>query len=662
MRKIFIGVSTAALLIGSIDSVEAASHTRRVRPVAKPIDLLPGWESFRAQQPSTVSNMPFASTPLSGSEWLYLVQGGISKKITVSTFSQNNAIVIGSTPVTGCSNSGYTIYDNNGVIGCQAAGGGSVVVSGAPVAPQQTQWVDSTTIKGVNQGVFNVRTMFGGVPDGVTNNATAIAAAFTASNAFNSTPNSGASGVPTVYFDCDTGATTCEYNYGGSGTSPINPTVPTTILCAPGVSLNYTGTAHAVDLGPSGLVAQATIGRYIIQGCQFTGGTNYTAGIFPNTFLENLTIQNTAFVNFGNQTAYNILISGQNYRMKVLDSNFINTDGASRNILDSHTAGNPDLIFSRNKTSCLNAATNAACTTIGLGLWINGQSVIDDNEITFYQPLIRISGNSGGSGGRARITNNFFEGEATNAARPAITYGDPGVAAQNVGFYFGNNQVYFPLTGGVPMIGPETPSSGNNICVSAEFVHNFLGPAPGGSTEYINCNSGDYTYLDDNIGPTATSGPLSQSSSPPLLDSGSINVAGVNGSRLISPGVQGQGGALANSIAAWDSTGSSLNRASFAAVSTPMFCHYTGASGTAATCSTSPAFSPAGSAFAPVAGSMIIFETATANTGTSYTIAVNGGSALSVLKNGNALAIGDIPANIPEVLLFDGTSLQYNHP
>lgn len=35
------------------------------------------------QQPSTVSNMPFASVPFNGSELLYVVQSGVSKKTTI---------------------------------------------------------------------------------------------------------------------------------------------------------------------------------------------------------------------------------------------------------------------------------------------------------------------------------------------------------------------------------------------------------------------------------------------------------------------------------------------------------------------------------------------------------------------------------------------------
>ena len=39
--------------------------------------------SALAQQAGPISNMPFAATPLSGSEQMYIVQGGVSKKIAV---------------------------------------------------------------------------------------------------------------------------------------------------------------------------------------------------------------------------------------------------------------------------------------------------------------------------------------------------------------------------------------------------------------------------------------------------------------------------------------------------------------------------------------------------------------------------------------------------
>ena len=46
-------------------------------------------------QPGTVTDMPYASTPLGGSELLYIVQGGVSKKISSGTF------IFGSLPAIG---------------------------------------------------------------------------------------------------------------------------------------------------------------------------------------------------------------------------------------------------------------------------------------------------------------------------------------------------------------------------------------------------------------------------------------------------------------------------------------------------------------------------------------------------------------------------------
>lgn len=45
-----------------------------------------------AQQPSTLANMPPASVPLSGAELVYVVQGGVSKKVSVSALA--NAIPV----------------------------------------------------------------------------------------------------------------------------------------------------------------------------------------------------------------------------------------------------------------------------------------------------------------------------------------------------------------------------------------------------------------------------------------------------------------------------------------------------------------------------------------------------------------------------------------
>jgi hypothetical protein len=57
-----------------------------------------------AQQPNDagpVSQMQNASTPLSGSELLYILQGGLSKRITVGSLTFSQTLTIGSTPISG---------------------------------------------------------------------------------------------------------------------------------------------------------------------------------------------------------------------------------------------------------------------------------------------------------------------------------------------------------------------------------------------------------------------------------------------------------------------------------------------------------------------------------------------------------------------------------
>jgi hypothetical protein len=225
--------------------------------------------------------------------------------------------------------------------------------------------------------------MYGAVPDGSTSNATAIAAAFTASNAVTT-------GIPTVYFDCDTGTTTCQYNYGGSGISPINPLVATNIECATGVTLNYTGTAHALDIGPTNLT-QVDTSRYSIQGCRWTGGASYTAGIYVNNWIANTYIHKNVFWNFGNQTGYSIVYNGNDWTPVVEGNYWRDSDGFTRNMVDAHTATNAGLLFTNNKNECETAGgTACSVSTTGVGLWIFTGWVLN-NEIKYHYPAVRIS-------------------------------------------------------------------------------------------------------------------------------------------------------------------------------------------------------------------------------------------------------------------------------
>lgn len=83
------------------------------------------------------------------------------------------------------------------------------------------------------------------------------------------------------------------------------------------------------------------------------------------------------------------------------------------------------------------------------------------------------------------------------------------------------------------------------------------------------------------------------------------------------------------------------------------YCHDTSGSGTAQSCSTSAAGVP----FTPALGSWILYATTTANTGAALTINVNGAGAASVLKwqNTSTLVPGDVCANEPIPMFYDGT-------
>lgn len=113
MRKSLVGVSIAALLLAPAFAGERHHvHARKHAPITAPkqLYLLPGLEPFRAQVSST-------------------------------------SIVVGATPVFGTCASGTNLFNNSGVVGCQANGGGSgtvtqinttCAVSGGPITTTGT--------------------------------------------------------------------------------------------------------------------------------------------------------------------------------------------------------------------------------------------------------------------------------------------------------------------------------------------------------------------------------------------------------------------------------------------------------------------------------------------------------------------------------------------
>jgi len=365
-----------------------------------------------------------------------------------------------------------------------------------------------------NLPVIDVRS-YGAVPDGSTDNSTAITNAFTAANAVTT-------GIPTIYFGCNAASATCQYNYGGSGTSPINPTVPTSIECGQGVYLNYTGSAHAVDLGPAGLsTATLQVQRYTIEGCTFTGGASQTEGIFINNFLIDVLIHKNEFLNFGNTTGANINYTGNNWEMVIDDNIFTSKDATGpRNEIDGHTASNSTIHFTNNIMSCY-AAAGGACGVSGqgYGIWTINTAYIINNEIKFHQPLIRISScQTCGSGTGFYVIGNELEGNS-NEPGPAVSFGDPntaGVAVQTGGV-IADNLWFWPGASGVPMVGPETASSSSFNLGSTVFENNFMGPTPTGGAVYVKTNTGNGNRSIHNYG-TASGPDLTQAQSPAFFD------------------------------------------------------------------------------------------------------------------------------------------------
>jgi hypothetical protein len=514
------------------------------------------------------------------------------------------------------------------------------VQSGATVKITPAQI--STYVAPKAQGMLNVRLAYGGVPDGSTNNNTTIAAAFTAANAFTN-----ANGSPTVYFDCDPGTTTCAYNYNGSGLSPIKMLVPMTVLCAPGVTLNYGGSAHAVEVGATGLT-QVDTGRYNIQGCRFTGGASYTAGIYVNDFIATAYITDNEFLNFGNQTGYSIVFPGNNWTPTVSRNYWRDTDGFTKNMIDAHLGTNVGLLFVDNKNEC-ETSIGAACSivTTGVGVWTCA-GWVTHNEIKYHYPAIRICPSSYQL---VMIDGNVLEGN-TNGTKPAITFGNPGVAGAHLTqkTYIINNGFYWPnATGNPPYLAGETASSGTHNLDNLTFAGNNLQSSlPSGVTSWINTGSGSNIWTGRNF--NASNNEITQTSTVPLTDRAATTYQSV-------AAWNGNGTSIAGRLAVGDASGIGLSAAFFHDVSLPMVCTDASGSSTAQTCNTSPKFNTAGSAIVPVAGDMIIYKTTTTNTA-ALTLSVNAQAAKTVKKtNGTTdLAAGDIVAGAYYTLIYDGTN------
>jgi len=139
--------------------------------------------------------------------------------------------------------------------------------------------------------------------------------------------------VPTVYFPYQ--STPYYYSSGLTFTQPV------TLKGDPGSVLWYTGTAHAIDFGPTNLTGIG-VGNgyqfiyYTVTGLTFEGGGSMTEGIFVNDWVLLVEISNNQFNNFGNQTAWGVWLNGDTNDLYSTGNKWTVNDGATNTATTSN--------------------------------------------------------------------------------------------------------------------------------------------------------------------------------------------------------------------------------------------------------------------------------------------------------------------------------------
>jgi hypothetical protein len=101
-------------------------------------------------QCGTVSGCPYASAPYSGSELLYIVQNGVSKKITLSSLNTLLvSITAGSTQIFSGNLNGV-LYDNGGVISTLATGNNGVFVTSGTGIPSISSTLPAAVVAAIS--------------------------------------------------------------------------------------------------------------------------------------------------------------------------------------------------------------------------------------------------------------------------------------------------------------------------------------------------------------------------------------------------------------------------------------------------------------------------------------------------------------------------------
>lgn len=389
---------------------------------------------------ATMSLPANACVAPAGTQWYFTVcfsvtTGNCYNQLVVVGVGSPQAITLNPPPPTVVSGGGSGGGITNPITtGVTVGTGGSVSATG-------TGTITATAVAGYQGKVFNATDPAYGLlaTNSAAANNTALTALATAVNAY-----AGGSSIqdrPVVYIPGGSAGANATYAYSGG----LVFTRPVVLLCGEGAMLNYTGSAHAADFGPTGLTFAPTNAtnqqlnsQYTIDGCGWTGGGSMTQGLFFNPVVLSPTILNNTFYDFGNNTStvYGIYISVNISNVYVGPNNeIINDDGVARNWFRvDATSGFSDQAHIHDNFSFnyqLSAGNVTYTMPTGILVWVDGQgSEVYDNNFNFCAPCIRIGpGPSVGVNG-TRITNNYFESVSggPNVATGVLQYGDPGSA------------------------------------------------------------------------------------------------------------------------------------------------------------------------------------------------------------------------------------------
>jgi hypothetical protein len=267
--------------------------------------------------------------------------------------------------------------------------------------------------------------------------------------------------IPTIY--CPSGT----YNYS----SGLNFIYPVDFEGAPGCVLNYTGTAHAMDLCAPGLTGVGTnsyvFPRFTINNVKFTGGAQSTEGIYINSYCILVTISNSTFLNFGSPTGYAIYGASHNDDLLAEFNTIWNYDANIHNWFFSGatTDENIRLIgnYAVNIFGQFGTQNGLSSGNTGIAANLSGSAaIVSENYFAYFCPEIAIGAGAFGM----KISNNNFE-QITASGCPAITYatGADGLKIINNYADLNNNNFFVaPLNGTQTLV--NTTVSGNSIYVT----------------------------------------------------------------------------------------------------------------------------------------------------------------------------------------------------